>query len=376
MKLPFAFITVLLCLAALPARAQQALPASFGAWKATNRAPYTLVGAVSASGSLAESPETQATREYGFVGGELATYARGKDQLEVTLYRMKDPTGGYGEYSYLRSPDMAQAKLAEHSCISPSRALILLGNLVVEVHGSDLPQQDATLKSLVAAVRPRAQLGPLPTLADHLPTLDLIPRTDRYLMGPAALNQFFPISGGDWLGFSDGAEAVLANYRLDGRNATLIVADFPTPQIAIERLNSIETQLHANSSDPDLNTKGLYAQRSMTLVAIVAGAKSKDDAQKLLSQVQSGTVVTWDEPTWQFTQPGWGPIIVGTIVSTGLICIFALVSGFALGGVRLVVKRFFPGKVFDRESEMQILQLGLNSKPINAEDFYGMGKGS
>ncbi|MGB6264900.1 MAG: DUF6599 family protein [Candidatus Acidiferrales bacterium] len=378
MKIPLTVVGVFFCLVALPAGAQQILPNSFGPWKTVDRAPYVLVtpGVIGGVAVTTSGQQTLATEEYGFVGGEIATYTRGNDSLEVTLYRMKDPTGAFGEYSYLRTPDMPRAKLAEHSSMSAARALILVGNLVVEVHGSDLPSQTANLKTMIAAVAPRAEHGPLPTLSQHLPLTGLIERTDRYVLGPQALNQFAPIAGGDWLGFSAGAEAALANYRLDGHDVTLVVADFPTPQIAAERLKSFQNDLHINSLDADANPKGLYAQRSLTLVGIVAGAKSKEEADKLLSQIQSGTVLTWDEPTWQFTQPGWGPIIVGTIMSTGLICVFALVSGFALGGIRLIVKRVAPGKVFDRPSDMQVLQLGLNSKPINAQDFYGIGKDS
>jgi predicted small integral membrane protein len=66
-------------------------------------------------------------------------------------------------------------------------------------------------------------------------------------------------------------------------------------------------------------------------------------------------------------------MIVGTIVGTGIICMFALISGLAFGGVRIVVKRMLPDKVFDRSDQMQILQLGLSSKPIKAEDFYSLG---
>ena len=50
---------------------------------------------------------------------------------------------------------------------------------------------------------------------------------------------------------------------------------------------------------------------------------------------------------------------------------FALVAGLSFGGLRLIVKRVAPGKVFDRSSQLQVLQLGLGSKPINSDDFYG-----
>ena len=64
-------------------------------------------------------------------------------------------------------------------------------------------------------------------------------------------------------------------------------------------------------------------------------------------------------------------MVVGTIEGTGVICLFALIAGLAFGGLRVVVKRSLPGKIFDRAEYVQVLQLGLASKPINAEDFYG-----
>jgi hypothetical protein len=38
--------------------------------------------------------------------------------------------------------------------------------------------------------------------------------------------------------------------------------------------------------------------------------------------------------------------------------------------VRVLAKIFFPGKVFDRPEQMDVLQLGLSSKRINSRDFY------
>jgi hypothetical protein len=52
---------------------------------------------------------------------------------------------------------------------------------------------------------------------------------------------------------------------------------------------------------------------------------------------------------------------------------FAVVAGLAFGGVRIAVKRLLPGRVFDRGDQLDVLQLGLGSKPINSEDFYGIG---
>jgi len=38
--------------------------------------------------------------------------------------------------------------------------------------------------------------------------------------------------------------------------------------------------------------------------------------------------------------------------------------------MRVVSKKFFPGKVFDRPEQMDVLQLGLSGKRIDSRDFY------
>jgi hypothetical protein len=108
------------------------------------------------------------------------------------------------------------------------------------------------------------------------------------------------------------------------------------------------------------------------MLEVVYGAATKAEAAPLLNGVESGTQVTWSEPTYQFKEPTIDVMIVGSIVGTGVICLFTLVAGLAFGGFRLVVKRAFPNKIFDRDAQIQVLQLGLSSKPINAEDFYAL----
>jgi hypothetical protein len=350
--------------AAIPASAQGILPASFDGWTAAG----TLTGAAEAK--IADV--VTAANEYGFVSAEKARYTRGKDSpLDVTLYRMKDPSGAYGLYSYLRSPDMAHASSGDHSVMSRERALLLDGNLVLDVRGADLQQLGQDLNALVAAVTPKAEQGPLPSLTEHLPVKGFVDRSDKYILGPVTLNEFFPVSPDDWLGFSHGAEAEIARYRLDGRELRLLIADFPTPQVAQKKLVDLQQLYHINPAAAEANSSPLFAKRSITLLAIVSGARTQAEADQLLSLVQSGSEVTWNEPTFQFKEPSIGAMIVGSIVGAGVLCMFAVIAGIAFGGFRLVVKRYFPDKVFDRSSTMQVLQLGLGSKPINSDDFYG-----
>jgi hypothetical protein len=367
-------IILFVLVAALPASAQGILPNSFGGWSGNTRAgldpPITFNGDHVASMTFEQ--QAAARQEYGFLSGEEGTYGLGGDALQVTLYRMKDPSGAYGLYSYLRAPDMSRPGPNDHSVMSREEALVLLGNLVLDIHGSDLTKAAGDLNGLVSAVSAKAQQGPLPTLSEHLPTKGFIDRSDKYILGPVTLNQFFPVSQKDWLGFSTGAEAEVARYHVDGRELNLLIADFPTPQTAQKKLGELQQDYHVNAANPDQNGSPVFAKRSITLLVIVFGARTQAEADKLLNQVQSGAEVTWNEPTFQFREPPITTMIVGAIIGTGIICCFALISGIAFGGFRIVVKRFWPDKVFDRSSTMQVLQLGLGSKPINSEDFYGI----
>ena len=366
---PFIVVSLfLLFVALLPASAQGVLPQSFAGWTAGT----TLASTIGFKDPTAET----VSREYGIVSGEKAAYSRGKDTLSVSLYSMKDPSGAYGLYSYLRSPDMAHTVFGDHSVISRERALLLDGNLLLDVHGTDLEKYGQDLNALVAAVNSKSEQGPLPTLSEHLPTKGFVDRSDKYILGPVALNQFFPVSADDWLGFSHGAEAEVAKYHVEGRELNLLIADFPTPQVAQKRLVDLQQLYHLNPASTDGNPSPLFAKRAITLLAIVSGARTRAEADQLLSQIQSGSEVTWNEPTFQFKEPSIGAMIVGSIIGAGVLCMFAVVAGVAFGGFRLVVKRYFPDKVFDRSSTMQVLQLGLGSKPINSDDFYGSGSSS
>ena len=80
--------------------------------------------------------------------------------------------------------------------------------------------------------------------------------------------------------------------------------------------------------------------------------------------------VTWNEPSQTLTDPPWVSVLKNIFAGTMVFCGFALVMGVAFGGVRVVTKRFFPGKVFDRPEDMEVLQLGLSGKRIDPRDFY------
>ncbi|HKQ85916.1 MAG TPA: DUF6599 family protein [Candidatus Acidoferrales bacterium] len=354
---------------------QNILPQTFGGWTATSHQAFKAGEQPPANGAAANQAQASAAaREYGLVAGETASYSHGApgadNGLTATIYRMKDPSGAYGEYSYLRTPDMATADFTDHAAAKANQALVLVGNLVLQIDGINARRDAADIKSLVSAIEPKSENGLYPTLPEHMPDQDRVAHSDHYILGPATLDQFFPGGIGKSLGFSFGPEVETAHFTVDGRDLTMMIADFPTPQIAQAQLDSLSKRFNVNGSQPNTASAALFANRTQTMVAIVAGAQSSDQANKLLDQVQPGSVLTWDQPTFQFKEPRFEVMVVGAFVGTGIICLLTLVGALAFSGFRLTVKKMFPNTLFDRSTQIDILQLGLVSKPIKAEDFY------
>src|SRR5690348_1221518 len=357
---------------------QNILPQAFGHWTATSHQAFKPGQQPAANGAAANpaNPEqaSAAAREYGLVAGEAANYSHGASgasrSLTATIYRMKDPSGAYGEYSYLRTPDMAAADFTDHSATKPNQALVLVGNLVLQVDGINARRDAADIKSLVSAIEPKSENGLYPTLPDHMPDQGRVAHSDHYVLGPATLDQFFPGGIGNALGFSYGPEVETAHFRVDGRDLSMLIADYPTPQIAQAQLDSLSKQFNVNSSQPNATSEPLFASRTQTMLALVAGAQSSEQANKLLDQVQPGSVLTWDQPTAALKEPPFSVMVVGAFVGTGVICLLTMVGALAFSGFRLTVKKMFPNTIFDRSTQIDILQMGLVSKPIKAEDFY------
>lgn len=365
-------LPVLLLVTALPAAAQGILPASVAGWNAAS--PLSNQDLQQIAGSAAP-----ALKEYEAQSAESRAYTHGADSLTVAVYTFKNTAGAYGAYSFLRTPDMAQANLTQHSSMSSDRALALTGNLVVQFNGKNLRKDDDPIVLLVAMAGGHAHFGAYPVLPQRLPPENLIPRSDHFIWGPVALAQFLPLASGDWLNLSKGAEAEIGRYRLAGRDATLILVDYPTPQLAELQMNQLQAQLRVTT----LNDKGavadlgstasrIFARRDSTMVALLAGAPSAKAAGSVLDKVESGLVLTWNTEVLEKPQPSMVTIVIGTFVGAGEICAFTLLGGLLFAGIRLLIKRMWPGRIFDRALDLEILELGLGSRPVKGNDLYQM----
>lgn len=292
------------------------------------------------------------------------------DDLTITLYQMVDPTAAYGAFTYLRPANMPASKLTQYAAVSQFHALIVVGNFLLDVTGQGLNRSTQALEALVASVKPKSDPRPYPTIAEHLPIEGEIPGSERYAIGPLALQKYLPVGTGDWVGFSQGAEAILAKFHKGKDEVTILIAEYPTQQIAAKRYDSLTPIIHPIPEPPASATRVATSLREADLVVIAFAPKSDDYAESLMKQVTFGHNVTSNEAKFKAIEPSMPVYIVGAFVGAGAIMLIAIVSGLGFAVVRIVVKKFYPGKVFDRRDTMEVIQLGISDHKVNMKDFY------
>jgi hypothetical protein len=111
----------------------------------------------------------------------------------------------------------------------------------------------------------------------------------------------------------------------------LTIFNYPTHQIAMQQAASLG------------KIPGAEVKRSGPLVAVILFPPDPDAAERLLAQVRYRAEVTRDEyvPTLR-DDPG--NLVVTAFVLTGLLLAFCVVSGLAVGGSRVFLRRFRKGE--------------------------------
>jgi hypothetical protein len=151
---------------------------------------------------------------------------------------------------------------------------------------------------------------------------------------------------------------------------------YPTPQAAGRKHKELARLFAAaESGERPAVVSGVFLRRIGSLLALAIGATEQAVAEKLLSEVSYEQQVTLNEPGFRADEPPMTVLIYSILVGTGLLLSFLFVASLAFGGVRLAIKRLLPGKVFDRNEDVEIIQLSLSSKPIEAKDFYSVAFG-
>lgn len=324
------------------------LPRQFDGW--TLEKSSVKSGSDPAQADAADGP---VLKEYGFANFEAAAYSRNGRTMQVKAARFNDSSGAFGAFTYYVQPQMQRETIGDEAASNNKRILFYRGNILVDVSLEQVTAMSAAdLRSLAEALpRPRGNASALPTLPGNLPKQSYVPRSARYIMGPVAVDRLgLPIPS-SLINFGFSPEVEFAQYHTSNGNANLTLIGYPTPQIAAEQLKAFQSA--------GLSGGPFYFRRSGPLVAVINGNLPESEAQSLLASVNYDADVTWNQATKPNPRDNIGNLIVGVFMLIGVLLLIALIMGFAFGGVRVLAKKLYPNKVFDRPEDVEIIQLHL-----------------
>lgn len=368
----FVVLAAVVCLggaafAADPASAPPAppiLPKQFAGWQ--------IQGAAQASKEAAVADPTNAAllKEYGFTDFEAATYKSDDGRtLKIRAARFTDATGAFGAYSFYLQPEMAREEIGDQGASLHQRVLFYRGHIVVEAVFSQLSVMSAAgLRELAGVLpRPGGNAGNLPPILAFMPHHGYQSNTEKYAEGPLALAAITSPLPADLVDFSASPEVVLGQYSTPGGDATLMLIEYPTPALAAEHLRRIDAAHNAAQPQAGVaaieNVGPFFDKRTGPIIAIAAGPLSKSAAQTLLGAVNYEASVTWNENTYFDKKNNIANLLVNII----LLCIIGgaitLATGVAFGGLRVLMRKYFPGPVFGDSEQTDFISLDLAEAP-------------
>ncbi len=339
------------------------LPTTFAGWQispAVRKSPDP---------AAADPVNAALLKEYGFTDFEAATYTRDDGRkLTMKAARFEDATGAYGAFTYYRVPDMQNEEIGTKGASLNQRVLFFKGNILVDAIFDRLSAMSAAeLRDLSDHLpRPRGSAENLPVLPRYLPAKFFVNNTAKYVVGPIGLEKTAAPLAAAYVDFSKGAEVMMGNYHTSDGGATLMLINYPTPQLAAAQLNLIQSAQQAHQ----LGDSQLAVRRTGPILVLISGQVGSD-AHALLSSVNYDADVTWNENTYFTRRDNAANLIVGVILLAAIICGLSVVVGVGFGGFRILVKRLFPNKVFDRPEQLEIIALHL-SDPVKKPGDSGV----
>src|ERR1700687_3844760 len=356
----------------VPVSPTTVLPSAFAGWE--------VKGAVARSDdpAAADAVNAPVLKEYGFVRLEKGAYTRDDGRnLVIKAAVFEDASGAYGAFTYYYSADMGEETIGGQAAFLNNRVLFHQGNVLVDAVFDRMSVMSAAQLRVLAGLLPQAEgskdnSSALPTyLPKRAFERGLEQNTTKYILGPVALDRVGSPLPASMVDFKSGAEVVIGKYAADAGDATLMLIEYPTPQIAAERLRQIDAS-HVDPSHPVpqqqpgvatiLDVGPFFDTRTGPIIVIAAGPLSKSEARSLMSSISYEADVTWNENTYVSKKDNLANFLFNAIVLCGIVVGLALVAGVAFGGLRGLVKRVFPDSVFDRRGAMGFISLRLEDE--------------
>lgn len=348
----YLIVLTMVCCGMVAAADSGFLPQSFAGWAQTGTPQITHDVAT------ADAAYPAILQEYGFTESETATYTRPEGRkLTIKAAQFKDATGAYGAFTFYRQPSMKSEQIGTKAASANERTLFFRSNLLVDAMFDRLTGMSAAELRELAAALPIAKGSndKLPNLPEYLPKQNAVENSARCILGPQALTTLGTPVTAEQVDFQYDPEILEQQYSLPNGPVTLLLLQYPTPQIAGERLRALEPVANANPGS-------LLLRRSGPILVIASGAVDNGDARSLLGSINYEAEVTWDEATSIPKRDNIGNLIVGIFGLIGILLLIMLVLGIFFGGFRVLMARLFPHRVFGRTENMEIIQLHIEQE--------------
>jgi hypothetical protein len=352
------------------------LPQQFGGWEMQG-SPQT-----STDPAAADPTDVAVLKEYRFTDLASSTYTRDDGRtLKIRAARFADASGAFGAYTFYLQPEMTKEQIGDQGASLGQRVLFYRGNVVVDAHFSkESAMSGAELRELAGVLpHPNGNAANLPTFIEFLPRRGYVANTQKYVMGPAALAALAPPVSADFVDFNASSEVTLARYDTSSGEATLMLISYPTPQLAAEHLRRIDaahqmTQPQAGVSSIE-SAGSFFDKRTGPILVIATGPISDRDAKSLLGMVNYEASVTWNTPSDNPQARDLYMLILNIVILCAIVGGLAIVAGVAFGGIRILMKRWYPDKVFDRPEQMEFISLHLTEAAVKGASQSGTDAG-
>jgi len=325
------------------------LPKSFAGWTMTGTTE------ISREPAKVDSAYPAVLKEYGFLEAETANYTRSDGRkLTIKAARFKDATGAYGAYTFYRQPAMRSEQIGTKAASANERTLFFRSNLLVDANFDRLTGMSAAELRELAASLPAAtgSNDNLPSLPQYLPKENAVENSARYIFGPQAFAAIGAPLTADQVDFQYDPEVLTQQYSLPDGPVTLMIVQYPTPQIAGDRLRALDSVVKANPG-------ALAVRRTGPFLVVEGGTVDNSQARSLLGSVNYEAEVTWDEATSLPKRDNIGNLIVGVFGLIGILLLIMMILGVFFGGFRVLMQRLFPHRFFERDEKVEIIQLHL-----------------
>lgn len=278
--------------------------------------------------------------EYGFEAGEQASYKSDHGTFTATAWRLQDSTAAMAVFQWMRPPDAKPSPISKLAAKSDKGLLFATGNYVFEFSGyTPTPEQLNEFYGIL----PRMVNASLPVISTYLPLDNLIPNSERYILGPVSLQRFDPNIPPSVAAFHFGAEAQLGRYHTAKGDFSLAIFDYPTPGIARDRAAAFE------------KLPAAVVKRAGPMVAVVFSPPDPDAAERVLAQVDYKVSISFNARPVPKVDRDVGTMLLNIFALAGIILAICTGAGIAFGGIRVLRTKLGHKEL---EDPMIVLHLG------------------